>query len=161
MRFELFGFRFEFGKVADSRKRRILPIPKVVAKCQEEASDLFWDAFQFGGTLCCTCRCGRTHFCSNTTLDFEDGELLELLRKANVDPRYIENTIDDSVAVIDGPNGLIVWGCPCHSAKPFEVFLVDYQSCILAYFRKRLAMKNDEAGELASALATAERGVGA
>jgi hypothetical protein len=141
VRIELFGVRFQFGLLTEIRKRRELPTPRKVPVPTEEASEQFWDAFQFGGTLVTTCRCGRTHFCSNTDLDYEDGELAGLLANAAIDPdKYIQNSIDSSVAVMDGPGGILVWGCLCHGAKPFENFLIDYRAPILDYYARRLKL---------------------
>lgn len=137
MRLELFGLRFEASSLAHIRERRALPAPRSFKKPEEEASSEFWDAFQYGGTLRAQCRCGRTHFCSNTTLDYEEGELEELIGQSVTEPdKYICDTMDDSVAVLDGPNGLLVWGCPCHGAKPFENLLLDYRSQIVDFYRR-------------------------
>lgn len=162
MRFELFGFRLEVSPVAAIQKRRALPIPKSVPKPTEEASSDFWSSFEFGGTLVATCRCGRTHFCSNTALDFEDGELDDLLKSASEKPeKFIEDGKNDSVAVMDGPNGLIVWGCHCHGAMPFEQFLIDYRYQILSYYTRRSKASHAQVQQEESELEAAMQNPGA
>src|SRR5579875_823208 len=137
MRFTFLGLRIQLDWINAIKRRRILPVPTQPIPPTSEASDDFWNAFSWGTTLVATCRCGRTHFSTDTSLDYDDGELQRLLAQEKEDPeRYRSDAINSAIALIDGPNGLMVWGCSCHSAKPFENFLVDNRREILDYYRR-------------------------
>lgn len=142
MRIQLFGLRIQISSLRDIAGRRRLPETKVHPKPTEEASEDFWAAFCCFGTITATCLCGRTHFATRSDLDYEEGELEHLLERQQECPeRYISDCQNDSLSLWDGPNGPVIWGCPCHSAKRFELFLLDYRGSILEFYRRRLERK--------------------
>ena len=78
--------------------------------------------------------CGRIHYAPNSDLDFEEGELEELEKKHEQDPRkYIRNP-DDAVSwgYLDGKQ--IVCGCPCNSVLKYEKFIWNHRYVIAKYF---------------------------
>lgn len=131
MKIKLFGFYLQFGRVHQRPAAKHTSMPKP----DHEASEDFWDSFSCGGTLVATCACGRTHFCSNTTLDWEDGELEELLQKSKSKPdMFIEDVHNDSVGIMNPDGRQLVWGCPCHAAARIEQFLIYNRQDIQEYF---------------------------
>lgn len=148
MTFRLFGIRIT---IARHPRPKLGPPRPFDGKSTEEASGEFWSAFSIAGTLVHQCNCGRTHFCVNTTLDYEDGELERLLEKAAFYPyRYVPDHQNDSVGVIDIAGRQFTWGCPCHGVAAYERFIWEYRREILRYLNKRIATDAAEANELLS-----------
>ncbi|KKN96807.1 hypothetical protein LCGC14_0164510 [marine sediment metagenome] len=109
-------------------------------------SDEFWAAFRCGGSLVILCEhCGRTHFCTTSgAVDYNEGELEELLEKAKKDPDMYRE---------DGTYSSIEWGyiggkqsvmhCPCNEEKiaPYEQFIIVHAEQILEYLQSRANKK--------------------
>jgi hypothetical protein len=138
MRFELFGLRVEVSTPAQRAKRRPEGVGCYTLRGVStlEASEDFWSSFCGCGTIVAECGCGRVHFAESTTLDYAEGELEELLEKQKVHPDKYFASSEDAVSVIDMPDGLIVWGCPCHKATRYEHFLLDYRRSIMEFYGK-------------------------
>ena len=137
MRIELFGIRVEIARVKALLAKRIWQRDRAPKQVGERyASDNFWRAFSYGSTIVAQCRCGRTHFPLNTTMDYEEGELEKLIADSVTHPdRFLADPDNDAIGVFESPNGLICWRCPCHADKSFEEFLINYRREILEYYR--------------------------
>ena len=118
---------------------------------EEQASEEFWDSFQYGGSSISQCACGRTHFAVGQYTELGEDEIEEMREKlrANRD-KYVECP-DDSVCIASIGGG-IVYGCPCGTSKRYETFLESNRDDILKYYRKRLAAEKEKAAKLADGL---------
>jgi hypothetical protein len=112
----------------------------------DEASHLFWDCFQWGGTAYAECVCDRVHFVTSegSLYEWGDGELERLMQLAIDKPdKYIANNLDDSLALCDLGRGTIVWGCPCREAAKHENWINMFQTQILNAKESLLAQTTD------------------
>lgn len=165
MTFTLFGWTITLfhGKPeppAPVRFTGTVTRPRVVP--DKEASNYFWDALQGGGTLVTQCgRCGRTHFCPNTDLDWEGGELEGLLAKAAEAPdKYVVDYDNHSVAVGEIDGVILPWGCPCHTAARYESFIWNERELIMKYLNKRITAEFEAAQAQVAKLGSAAAVIG-
>lgn len=112
---------------------------------KEQCSDIFIQAFHSGGGGCLrTCECGRTHFDTYNTWDWDDGELEELEKKAIENPdKYVESDGSASCIEIDGRE--IVIGCCCDFARKYEAFIKNNAEQIADYLRLYAAQLRERA----------------
>ena len=89
----------------------------------EKVSEIFMKAFRdMVGSCVLTCVCGRTHFDTYNTQDYDKGEYKKLLEKqAKNQERYISH--DGSVSYYIVNDLSIVCGCPCERGLKYENFM--------------------------------------
>jgi hypothetical protein len=103
----------------------------------KKCSEIFEDAFSSHGSGCVRdCVCGRTHFDTYNTYDWEDGELEDLEKKAKENPdKYIEHDHSIGMLIVDGQE--FVFECPCNGAAKYERFILRHERQIADYLNKR------------------------
>lgn len=117
----------------------------------EAASQEFWDTFACAGNTVSTCACGRVNFATGQYSDLGEDEIEELRESLQKNPdKYVE-CADDSLA-ISPIGGVIVYGCPCGTAKRYELFLDVNREEILTYYRKKLEVERAKSASLADGL---------
>lgn len=111
----------------------------------KNGSDLFWNVFETGGSICIDCVCGRTHFSTSPAAGtWELGELDKLLANSVTEPDRFIRSAYDAVGVITVNGVPICYDCPCGSAAKYEDFLLRCEDSIVAYYRKRAEKKRAE-----------------
>jgi hypothetical protein len=157
MRFELFGIRVEIGRLSTIAARRQAVAAKKQEKPTESASRDFWGAFAGGGSLVVTCACGRTHFPANTSLDYDEGELESLLKRAAAErDKYVVDYRNDSIGVLDVGN-ILAWNCPCRNDARYERFIWEYRDQIVDYYRVRAERMKERCERFETALEAVSR----
>lgn len=121
------------------------------AKMNNEAcSEVFQDAMCDAGGLTKTCQlCGRIHYNSLNTGDYEEGEFDELLKKAYKEPsKYIAYSGGISYGWVMGFQ--VVFGCPCGWQKfiSIETFLVEHREQVSRFYKKMAEAAAQQAKEL-------------
>jgi len=89
----------------------------------EKVSEIFMNSFSDkGGSCVLTCVCGRTHFDTHNTHDYDSGEYEKLVEKQAKNPdKYISSDGSVGYYIINGLS--IVWGCPCERGLKYENFM--------------------------------------
>jgi hypothetical protein len=117
-------------------------------------SEEFDEAVRYGGALCSiVCEyCGRVHFKSLDTGDFEEGELEELLEKSRKEPdKYIDwGSITIGWGHIGGKQYVV--GCKCNGVEKLEKFVWSHRFLIIKYYIEKAKKKKKEFEEFAESL---------
>lgn len=81
--------------------------------------------------------CDRVHFSSGEGYDWKEGELEDLLKKAEINPDKYVNHGDESVSFGELDGIQAVYDCPCNRASQYEAFVWDNRFMIAEYFEAR------------------------
>lgn len=105
----------------------------------KEPSEYFQNAVSDCGSLVADCDfCGRTHFATYNSNDFDEGELEDLRVKAEKEPdKYIEW---DCSSISQGRfNGKqVVVHCSCNKLRAYEDWIWSHRYIIMDYFENRI-----------------------
>ena len=114
-------------------------------------SEEFEDAVMHAGSLVVDCTlCGRTHFATDETGNYEKGEFEDLRAKALVEPtKYVEHGTEASVGWGGLDGGQAVIGCPCGKMAKYEKFILTHRHVIQRYFEAHAKKLRREAEECA------------
>lgn len=103
-----------------------------------EPSELFKQAVLHSGSCHISCElCDRTHFSTDTSFDWEEGELESLLEKAEAEPDMYINHGNDSPSWGFFNDKQAVVDCPCNKLKGYEDFIWDNRHVIAKYLKAR------------------------
>jgi hypothetical protein len=109
-------------------------------KKYDPPSELMEQAFRLGiGGLRGDCElCGRHHFCTNSSYDYDEGELKNLQEATAREPnKYVEDGQSDGVSFgqIDGMQ--FVMGCDCNRLRRYEDWIWVNRVQIAEYLKAR------------------------
>lgn len=115
----------------------------------QPTSDIFMRAVCSIGSPSILCEfCGRTHFAPTSDLDWDEGELDELLDREKKEPdKYLADHSVSSIlwGYLDGRQ--IVAGCPCNSGRKYEDFILRHRYVIVDFLQARARKKKEDAAE--------------
>lgn len=113
----------------------------------DQCSDEFREAFDSGMAGCLrTCACGRTYFDSIQQWDWEEGELEQLIRKAEEDPdKYC--AVDHAVGTLNIAGGVVI-GCRCDLASKYEAWLTEAAEEIAQYLNSKADLYREKADKI-------------
>lgn len=112
-------------------------------------TETFETIFHSGSSGCVrTCPCGTTYFDSDdTTIDWEEGELEDLCKKAKKYPgMFIEKDFSIQTFTVFGKE--YVCGCLCGLADRYEDFINQHGRQIAEYLNKKAESLKNEAREI-------------
>lgn len=104
---------------------------------EKTCSEIFEDAFSSRMSGCIRdCQCGRVHFDTYNTYDWEKGELEDFEKRSAEKPdKYISHDHSIGTMIIDGQE--FVMDCPCGGAERYERFILRHEKQIAEYLNKR------------------------